>query len=99
VSATLSNHGAADGMSNGNFLIRESRNMDNAYTLSVWYQSKVMNYRIMYKEEVGYSFQDPHLDGAAPGPSHQPFSTLMDLIEHHKRVAVSFVCVGGRFKG
>ena len=90
VSNTLSNHGAADGMSNGNFLIRESRNTDNAYTLSVWNESKVMNYRIVYKERVGYSFQDPQSEEGEPSPSHQIFSTLVELINHHSETAVSF---------
>lgn len=92
----LSNHGAADVLSNGNFLIRESRNTDNAYTLSVWYQSKVMNYRITYKEGVGYSFQDPQSDNGEPGPSHKPFPTLVDLVNHHSRVLVSVSALGQR---
>lgn len=72
----------------GNFLIRESRNVNNAYTLSLYFQGKVMNYRIIYEEDTGYSFQDPESTSEEPAPSHQSFPTLIELVAHHKEVAV-----------
>ena len=84
-------------MSDGNFLIRESRNTDDAYTLSLCFRGKVMNYRIVYDKEEGYSFQDPQTeDGESSGTLHQTFPTLMGLITHHQKTAVS---LGGTFLG
>lgn len=90
VSSTLSKNGL---MTDGNFLVRESRNTDHAYTLSLWYRDKVMNYRIIYEESMGYSFQDPRSEGEEPVPSHEKFPTLVSLIEHHSEVSVSLVCM------
>ncbi len=86
-------------MTDGNFLIRESRNSDSAYTLSVCYQQKVMNYRIVSTMEGGYTFQDPQSSALASSgaegqelrPSHRVFPTLVALIDHHRK---SLVCMG-----
>ena len=85
VSNTLCRNGL---MANGNFLIRESRNSDRAFTLSICYQQKVMNYRIIRTEE-GYSFQDPQTSGEdQEAPRLQVFPTLEALVDHHKKILV-----------
>ena len=77
-------------MDDGNFLIRESRNTNSAYTLSLFFQGSIMNYRIIYDENEGYSFQDPDNMGedGSERISHNKHITMMDLIAHHRQAQV-----------
>lgn len=79
-------------ITNGNFLIRESRNTNSAYTLSLCYQGSVMNYRIINDPREGFSFQDPEGgEEAQDVMNHKVFRTMVDLIEHHKQNMVSYI--------
>ncbi len=75
-------------MTDGNFLIRESRNQHSAYTLSLCFQGSVMSYRIVYSPEEGYLFQDPNNRGTE-AETHKVFTTLLELIDYHKEFTVS----------
>ena len=78
----------------GHFLVRESRTMDDAYTLSVCHNTKVMHYRIVRHEDGMYSFRDP--DGRGDGGQNRPhheyekFPSLHDLIKSYHQKAVRF---------
>jgi len=88
VKDTLSKNGLK---SDGNFLIRESRNQHSAYTLSLCYNGSVMCYRIAYDPKEGFSFQDPNSEEEGHGSAecHKLFPTLLDLVQHHEKVTVS----------
>ena len=80
----------------GHFLVRESRTVDNAYTLSVCYDKKVMHYRIARNEDGSYSFRDPDrseknstLEQSSSQREYERFPTLHDLIKSYKQKAVS----------
>ena len=74
-------------------MIRESRNEDDAYTLSLCHDRKIKNFRIVRCREDGMlSFKDPvdPEDGSSPEEEeHLSFHTLFDLISHHLRRKVS----------
>ena len=81
----------------GHFLVRESRTIDNAYTLSVCFDNKVMHYRIVCDEEGFYSFRDPDrsesnstVEPSSSQREYERFPTLHDLIKSYKQKAVSF---------
>lgn len=89
VTSRLSNNGM---MTDGNFLVRASRNTNSAYTLSLCYRGSIMNYRITYNER-GYSFQDPHNEGEES--PHLNFPTMEELIGHHTQFTVRTVVKSG----
>ena len=77
--------------SEGNFLLRESRTIDNAYTLSVCHNDQIIRYRIICSEEGAYSFKDlVKLEGDQEWQPriHKKFPTLFDLIKNHEHRAV-----------
>ena len=91
----------------GHFLVRESRSIDDAYTLSVCHNNKVMHYRIVRHEDGTYSFKDPDrterdstLDQTTQPYEYEKFPTLHDLIKSYHQKAVSVhkesirLCVG-----
>ena len=85
-------------------MVRESRNEDDAYTLSLCHDQKIKNFRIVRSREDGMlSLKDP--EGSEEGNSHEDgeeqstFRTIQDLIEHHchrkvRLCAVAFVAAG-----
>ena len=80
----------------GHFLVRESRSIDNAYTLSVCHNKKVMHYRIVRHEDGTYSFRDPDkternstLEQSSQPHEYERFPTLHDLIKSYHQKAVS----------
>ena len=81
----------------GHFLVRESRSVDDAYTLSVCHNKKVMHYRIVCHEDGTYSFRDPDrteerssvLEQSIQPREYEKFPTLHDLIKSYHQKAVS----------
>ena len=69
--------------------------MDNAYTLSVCHDGKVMHYRIVRHGDGMYSFRDPDKgSGRRVEPDgltqeYEKFPTLHDLIKSYHQRAVS----------
>lgn len=69
--------------------------MDDAYTLSVCHNKKIMHYRIIHHDDDTYSFRDPdradgdHLERNGPDHIYEKFPSLHDLINsyHHKQVS------------
>ena len=90
----------------GHFLVRESRSIDNAYTLSVCHNKKVMHYRIVHHKDGTYSFRDPetnrHQDITKGdvysicmfenihAHEYERFPTLYDLLKSYHQKAVRF---------
>ena len=69
-------------------MVRESRNEDDAYTLSLCHDQKIKNFRIVRSSEDGMlSLKDP--EGSEDGSSHEEgeehlvFHTIRELIERH----------------
>ena len=74
-------------MQDGNYLIRESRNALNAYTLSLCSRQQIMNYRIIRHPETGeYAFEGPS-DGENPD-ERSSFKTMLELIGHYEQTPV-----------
>ena len=80
----------------GHFLVRESRSIDDAYTLSVCHSKKVMHYRIVHHEDGTYSFRDPDrmerngtLEQSGQPHEYEKFPSLHDLIKSYHQKAVS----------
>ena len=76
----------------GNFLIRESRMADDAFTLSVCHNRQVLNYRIVHSEDGTYSFWDlvkSEEEQQSRPRIHQKFPTLHTLLDNHKHKTVS----------
>lgn len=72
-----------DRMKTGNYLIRESRNISNAYTLSLCANGQIYNYRIIQSTNGDYCFEGPK--GQEPSDEHTKFTTLRALIEHYSQ--------------
>ena len=88
----------------GHFLVRESPAIDNAYTLSVCYNKKVMHYKIICNEDGTYSLRDPDetkgdtygiLEQGTQSHEYERFPTLHDLLKNYHRKAVSLVLMSG----
>ena len=72
----------------GYYLIRESRNDVNAYTLSLCSGSQIYNYRIIRLSDTGeYCFGGP----SGEEGSHTRFDTMKELIEHYEQTPVRVV--------
>ena len=77
----------------GNFLIRESRTTDNAYTLSLCYNKQIICYRILYDSDGTYSINFENEEDQRQRKQHcqivhTRFPTLHDLIDSHKKNTV-----------
>lgn len=75
----------------GNYLIRESRMADDAYTLSVCHNKQILSYRIIYSKDSTYSFWDcVKCEGEQQSRprTHQKFPTLHTLLDNHKHKTV-----------
>lgn len=74
----------------GNFLIRESKATDNAYTLSLCYDKQILCYRIFCDSDGTYSFKYEEYQGEQHCRIvHTKFPTFCDLINSHKQNTVS----------
>ncbi len=74
-------------MENGHFMVRESRNKDGAFTLSLCHESKVLNYRIVRHMDGMLSLQDPS-SGSEADEDGETFPTLHSLLGKHKHTLV-----------
>lgn len=75
----------------GNFLIRESRTVDDAYTLTLSHNKQIMRYRIICDEDGTCSFKDlakSKEDDEWQPSKHMKFPSLYDLIKNHKHRTV-----------
>ncbi len=75
-----------DNKKTGNYLIRESRNVTKAYTLSLCAIGQIFNYRVICSSDGEYCFEGPEGDNGSNG--HSMFSTMKDLIEHYSLMQV-----------
>lgn len=75
-------------MENGHFMVRESRNKDGAFTLSLCHEGSVLNYRIVRHEDGMLCLQDPNSETAIDQDGEM-FPTLHSLLEKHKHKLVS----------
>lgn len=76
----------------GNFLIRESGTIDNAYTLSLCHNKQILRYRIICDSDGTYSFNFKNDEQEQRKQCcqivHARFPTLHDLINSHKQNTV-----------
>ena len=82
------------GLEDGHYMVRESRNVDNAYTLSLCHGNRVLNYRIVRHGDGQLCLQDPNTETDSNTSADQidegeKFPSLHALLEKHKHKLVS----------